>query len=354
MNRIGIYIRVSTEEQARVVEGSLVSQRSRLEEYVAGQNRREQGWGTIVDVYCDEAKSGKNMNRPEFRRLLEDVRLGRINLILATELSRLSRSIRDFCELWDLFKRHEARFITLREQFDTTSAAGEMMVFNLINFAQFERKQTAERISANCLSRAKRGLWNGGQVPLGYVRSEENKGVLLPGKDAEIIKTVFKTFLETGSLRQTCLRLTKLGIRTKRSVFTHSGLYHILTNQAYIGRREIGKKAGKIETVSASWTAIIDVESFNKVQAILEANKNRFKPDEWKTYPYPLTEKVVCGECGKLMGGKSAHGRIRKHYYYEHARKISKDGVTYLRRYRLGASGTTRKNATRVPKSSSY
>ncbi len=75
---------------------------------------------------------------------------------------------KDFCELWDFFKKHKTQFVTLREQFDTTTAAGEMMVFNLMNFAQFERKQTSERISANWLSRAKRGLWNGGSLPLGY------------------------------------------------------------------------------------------------------------------------------------------------------------------------------------------
>lgn len=105
INRVGIYLRVSTEEQARIADGSLVSQQRRLEEYVEHQNQRQRGWGMVIDIYRDEAKSAKDMNRPEFQRLLSDVRLGRINLILATELSRLSRSIRDFCELWDLFKR---------------------------------------------------------------------------------------------------------------------------------------------------------------------------------------------------------------------------------------------------------
>lgn len=161
MKRVGIYLRVSTEEQARIQDGSLVSQNQRLIEYIDGQNQRDKNWGIIVDIYCDD-KSGKDMNMPEFQRLLQDVKLGRINLILATELSRLSRSLRDFCEVWDLFKKHKTDFVTLREQFDTTSAAGEMMVFNLMNFAQYERKQTAERISANWASRAKRGLWNGG------------------------------------------------------------------------------------------------------------------------------------------------------------------------------------------------
>lgn len=337
MNRVGIYLRVSTEEQARIVDGSLVSQKSRLEEYVAGQNRRDNGWGSIIDIYCDEAKSGKNLNRPEFQRLLEDVRMGRVNLVLATELSRLSRSIRDFCELWDLFKKHDAKVITLREQFDTTTAAGEMMVFNLINFAQFERKQTGERISANFLSRAKRGLWNGGRMPLGYDRHPENKGMLVPNsKETELVKTIFRKFLETGSVRETCLVLNKLGLRTKSgNFFTVSGLYNVLINQSYIGKREIGKKAGKLELVSASWPAIVDADIFEKVQAILVDNKNRYKPEEWKTYPYPLTEKIICGECGKKMGGKSAHGSNRRHHYYEHPRKLAKDGVTHSRRCRL-------------------
>src|ERR1035437_900957 len=147
MKRVGVYLRVSTEEQARIQDGSLTSQKARICEYVEAQNRNRGSWGHVVDFYCDEGKSAKSINgRPEFRRLLADVQAGRINLIIATELSRLSRSIRDFCEIWDLLKKHDASFVTLRESFDTTSASGEMMVFNLINYAQYERKQTAERI----------------------------------------------------------------------------------------------------------------------------------------------------------------------------------------------------------------
>ena len=129
MRRCGIYIRVSTEEQARIQDGSLVSQKNRLVEYVEHQSKHNPSWGTIVDFYCDEGKSAKDMNRPEFRRMLSDVQTGRVNLIISTELSRLSRSIRDFCHIWDLLKKHNASFITLRESFDTTTASGEMMVF---------------------------------------------------------------------------------------------------------------------------------------------------------------------------------------------------------------------------------
>jgi DNA invertase Pin-like site-specific DNA recombinase len=347
MKRIALYIRVSTEEQARIQDGSLVSQRKRLEEYVDGQNRRDAGWGQVVDIYVDEGRSAKDMKRPQFQRLLSDVRAGRINLILSTELSRLSRSIRDFCEIWDLFKKHNANFITLREQFDTTSAAGEMMVFNLINFAQFERKQTAERISANWASRAKRGLWNGGSIPLGFDRNPKNASELLVNKaEAKTVQKIFELFLKTGSVRKTCLELSARGIFAKRFTnkhglkkggghFTITALQRTLTNKAYVGLREIDKSKGKTEVVKANWPAILDLEIFNEVQERLQLNKNKYKPEEWKKYPFPLTELLVCGECGKHLGGKSGHGRNGKHFYYGHPRQLNRDGITHLKRCTL-------------------
>lgn len=346
MKRLGIYLRVSTEEQARIQDGSLVSQRQRLIEYVEGQSRRDPNWGVIVDFYCDD-KSAKDMNRPEFQRMLHDVRVGRINLILSTELSRLSRSLKDFCEVWDLFKKHNTGFITLREQFDTTTAAGEMMVFNLMNFAQYERKQTAERISANWMSRAKRGLFNGGQVPLGFDRNVRSPGELLQHPtESNTIREIFETFLKVGSIRETCRELTRKGIFSKQYTNKHGiekggghmtvpSLFRILTNKAYIGLREVKKSKTEVEVVKAAWPAIVDLDVFNQVQERLGNNKNKFKPDEWKKYPYPMTELLVCGECGKKLGGKSAHGRNKKHHYYGHPRQLNSDGVTHLKRCRL-------------------
>ena len=347
MRRIGIYLRVSTEEQARIQDGSLVSQKQRLVDFVESQNRKDQGsYGVIVDFYCDEGKSAKDMKRPEFQRLLQDVKAQRINLILATELSRLSRSIRDFCELWDLFKKHQTSFITLREQFDTTTAAGEMMVFNLINFAQFERKQTAERISANWQSRAKRGLWNGGTIPFGFDRNPNKKGELVPHEtESKQVKEIFELFLKEASVRRTCLALPSLGIFSKAYTNKHgihkagkqitlSGLQRILTNRAYIGVREIGVSRGKkLELVKASWMPLISDELFNQVQERLALNKNKLKPYDKKNYPFPLTEILICGECGKHLGGKSGTSRSGgKHFYYGHPRQIKNDGLNHIRR----------------------
>jgi site-specific DNA recombinase len=331
MKRIGIYIRVSTEEQARIQDGSLVSQRNRLIEYIDFQNKRESNWGILVDIYCDEGRSAKNMNgRPEFLRLLNDVKLGRIDLIIATELSRLNRSIKDFCEVWDMLKHHKASFVTLRENFDTTTASGEMMVFNLINYAQYERMQTSERIAANWLSRSKRGLFNGGTIPLGYDRNSKNKGELVINKEeACTVQKIFTTFLEKESLRKTQVALVEAGICNKKftnkhgiekggKVFSIDTLNSLLTNKAYLGLREVKHKDGSAEFIKAVWPAIVSEETFNKVQERLSKNKNRYKPETWKKYPFPLTELVQCGECGKSLGGKSGTGRIEKHFYYGH------------------------------------
>ena len=332
MKRVAAYIRVSTEEQARIQEGSLVSQKSRILEYIEFQNKREVNWGTLVEIYCDEGKSAKNMNgRPEFLRMLTDVKTGRVDLIVATELSRMSRNIKDFCEVWDLLKDHKASFVTLRENFDTTTASGEMMVFNLINYAQYERKQTSERIAANWLSRSKRGLFNGGTIPLGYDRNPKNKAELTINlEEAETVKKIFATFVEQETVRQTQKAVTELGIYNKKytnkhgiekggKTFSVDTLQSLLKNKTYLGIKELRHKDGTVEEIKAVWPAIIDTETFQKVQERLAKNKNRYKPESWKVYPFPLTELVQCGECGKSLGGKSGTGRKEKHHYYGHS-----------------------------------
>lgn len=217
MRKVGLYIRVSTEEQAKLREGSLVSQRQRLEEYVRARNMMASDWGNVVASFVDEARSGKDTNRPQYQAMLKAIENKKIDTILVTELSRLSRSIKDFCGLWDFLKANEAQFLSLREQFDTTTAAGEMMMFSIMNFAQFERKQTSERVSANFEARASRGLLNGGLPSLGYDLVPNKKGTLVVNEEeAETVRYIFETFKETGSLVATLQRLNQKGITTKQ------------------------------------------------------------------------------------------------------------------------------------------
>lgn len=170
---------------------------------------------------------------------------------------------------------------------------------------------------------------------------------MLPNEiEAKNVTEIFKAFLEVGSVRETCREMSRRGVFSKRYTnkhgiekggghFTVPSLFRILTNRTYIGVREINKSKIEVEVVPASWSAIVDEKLFEKVQKKLASNKNKYKPDEWKKYPYPLTERLVCGECGKNLGGKSAHGKNRKHHYYAHPRQLHSDGVSQHKRCRV-------------------
>ena len=151
-HRIGFYIRVSTEEQAENPEGSIKNQEERLRASLSLKNLERPGFGELAGIYIDRARSGKDMDRPELQRLLIAIRRQEIDLVMVSELSRLSRSIKDFSEIWELMKDQGCGFLSLRENFDTTTAAGEMVLCTIANIAQFERKQIGERVSANVQS----------------------------------------------------------------------------------------------------------------------------------------------------------------------------------------------------------
>ena len=188
--KIALYVRVSTEEQAENPEGSIRNQEERLRQTV--RHQQESGKSCeIAGVFVDAGISAKNMNRPELQKLLKAIRQGDVNMIMVTELSRLSRSTKDFCEMWEFFQSVGYEFHSLREHFDTTNAAGELMLKSFANFAEFERRQTAERISASFKIRAERGLYNGGPVAFGYRLSDTRGKLDVHPDEAEAVKTAF-------------------------------------------------------------------------------------------------------------------------------------------------------------------
>ncbi len=341
---VGAYIRVSTEEQVQVLDGSLDSQRHRLNAFVELKNLQESGrWGKIVEVYADEGFSAKDTRRPALQRLLCDLRAGKINLILITDLSRLSRNILDFCLLLEDLRKHNGKFLSVKEQFDTTTAAGEMMVFNMINLAQFERKQVAERVSQNFFSRASRGLLNGGPVILGYNKNPERPSeYIVNDQEAPLVRDIFRMFLEEGSLFRTARRLNesaiprKLGIERKfrlasEGIWTPDGLRNLLENKAYIGIREVNKKYKGRESHSlmpwqqhleskAAWPAIVPLETFEKTRRVLEAGRKieRPKSRHKNGSPFLMTGRLKCSECGAPFVGETGHGRTTDVRYYGH------------------------------------
>lgn len=156
-HKIGLYIRVSIEEQASNPEGSIKNQEENLRAIVKVKNI-DHSFGDVTGVFVDRGLSGKDTNRPELQRLLSAIRRREITLVMVFELSRLSRSMKDFADIWELMREHGCGIYSIRESFDTTTAAGEMVLFTMANLAQFERRQISERVVANIRARATRGL----------------------------------------------------------------------------------------------------------------------------------------------------------------------------------------------------
>lgn len=330
--RICGYVRVSTEEQAESPEGSIKNQEERIKQAV--RHKLESGASVeLVQVYVDAGLSAKDMKRPSLQRMLNSIKKKEVNLVIVTELSRLSRNTKDFCEMWEFLEQHGCEFLSLREHFDTTSAAGVLMLKSMANFAEFERRQTAERISASFKARAERGLYNGGPVPFGYRPTKDQSGRLLVEEDeAVIVRNAFQAFLDNESLSTASKWLNEKGFKLRKQMdnggkfrlghFMVDTLHHILTNKAYMGVRVFKTKEGKKES-KAVWDAIVSEEIFVKVQAKLAKNLSRKKPHSAVRYPYILSGMISCGECGETLCGKSAHGKNRKYPFYEHSR-ISK------------------------------
>ncbi len=327
-HRIAIYIRVSTEEQAANPEGSMKSQEQRLRANVAMRNA-EAPFGEVVRVFIDRAKSGKDTNRPDLQRLLKAITERDVSLVMVTELSRLSRSIKDFAEMWEMMRGHGCEFQSLREQFDTTTAAGEMVIYTIANIAQFERRQVSERVSANFLARAQRGLYNGGAVPVGYKRNTEKRGYLEAEEEtAPLVREAFAAFLKEGTLSAAGKALNASGHRLPRRKdgggdrmrmghFTQDNLHGILTNRIYLGIR-IYHVNGEAREAQAVWPALIEKETFDQVQALLKKNYRRNKTTLNNRYPFLLSGLVFCGACDDRLPGKSAWGNGGKVPYYEH------------------------------------
>ena len=325
--RIAIYTRVSTEEQAENPEGSIKNQELRLREYVNLKNLVEP-FGEITEVFSDPGVSAKDMKRPAFQKMLRAIENHEIDLVLVTELSRFSRSTKDFALLQEFLKEHDCKFMSIRENFDTSGAAGSMVLNLMASIAEFERKQTAERVSNSFLARAKRGLYNGGSIPLGYKAGPDKSGTLVVvPEEAELVNLIFKTYLKEKTLAATCKWLTSNKVQIPKEIrgggnprakfLRLENVYRILSNKTYIGVRVFQTKNG-LEEVKAVWPAIVEKDIFNKVQKLLKDNCSRRINHENK-YPYLLSGITFCKECGERMSGASATSHTGKKFgYYEH------------------------------------
>ena len=337
--KIGLYVRASTDEQgsSKNPEGTIKNQEQRLRKAVEAKQQISK-FGDVIETFIDDGISAKNTKRPELQRLFQAIKNNEIDMVMVTEYSRLSRNMRDFAQMWEMFKVQGCGLISLREQFDTSTAAGEMMLYNMANLAQFERRLTSERVSSSRADRASRGLYNGGVVPLGFKINPNKPGHLeIEDDSAKIVKMAFETFLREGSLSRAAKWLNTNGYRPKKEIqgggkilrvgqFTVGNLKSILSNKCYIGVVTYST-GNEQKEAKAVWPKLINKTTFNRVQKQLEKNYRRKKPHTESRYPYTLTGVVFCKECGDHLCGKSAHGRNGKVGYYEHAWSVRKNST---------------------------
>ena len=339
--KIGVYTRVSTEEQALRSEGSLETQRHRILAEIENRNRRESAWGKVVDYYHDDGVSAAEY-RPDYERLMRDVRKGKINMIFVADYFRFCRNLLDYLQLAEHLKEIGAKILSVKDNFDTETAMGQSMIRNYINMAQTERELTAERVATNFHARGLRGLRNGGRVLYGLERNDKDLARLtINEKEAAEIRQVFRVFIEEGTCAKASDRLTREHSTRKtkncgdgtinEAEWTRNSVHAVLRNPAYAGLREVNRKNKDREQatlreferyhlVPASWPAIVDEVTWKTTQESLDfaQEKARTRLATKEKRDFLLTGLLHCAECGGRLMGATGHGTKSAHRYYIH------------------------------------
>src|ERR1700740_718599 len=209
--RCAIYTRKSSEEGLEQEFNSLAAQREACEAYIRSQ--QHEGWVLVRTRYDDGGFSGGTMERPALQRLLADIRDGRIDVIVVYKGARLTRALADFARLVEIFDAQSVSFVSVTQQFNTTSSMGRLTLNVLLSFAQFEREVTGERIRDKIAASKKKGMWMGGNVPLGYDADE--RALVINPAEAETVRRIFALHRELGCVRRIKDEADRLGLRTK-------------------------------------------------------------------------------------------------------------------------------------------
>ena len=300
---VGIWVRVSTEEQAR--GDSPLNHELKARAYCEAR-----GW-RVVELYNLSGVSGRSvLDHPETRRMLADVASGRIRALVFSRLARLARNARELLEIADHFERHGAHLISLEESIDTSSPAGRLLFTVIGALAQWEREETSERVKASVRVRAAQGKPLGGRAPFGY-RWED--GRLLPDPDrAPVVRAVFETFLECRKFSRTAALLNERGYRTAMGApWTRSTVKKILTNPLYKGKRRANYTSSRgkgrswrlkppEEWVWVDVEPLVDPQLWDTVNGIIRGIERRY-PDGPPRRPRHLFSSILECSCGWKM-----------------------------------------------------
>jgi site-specific DNA recombinase len=240
--RCAVYTRKSSEEGLEQSFNSLDAQREACEAFI--QSQRQEGWRLVPTRYDDGGYSGGNIDRPALKRLLEDVEANKVNVIVVYKVDRLTRSLADFAKIVEALDARGVSFVSVTQQFNTTSSMGRLTLNVLLSFAQFEREVTGERIRDKIAASKRKGMWMGGMVPLGY--DLEARKLVPNSKEAALICKIFALYLEVGCVSKLTAQLGRESVKSKLWIssigtrlggvsFARGALYALLRNRLYIG-----------------------------------------------------------------------------------------------------------------------
>jgi site-specific DNA recombinase len=274
--RCAIYTRKSSEEGLEQPFNSLDAQREACRAFISSQ--KHEGWRALNTVYDDGGYSGANMDRPGLGRLIEHVKERKIDALVVYKVDRLTRSLADFAKMVEIFDAHQVSFVSVTQQFNTTTSMGRLTLNVLLSFAQFEREVTGERIRDKIAASKRKGMWMGGNVPLGY--DVKNRKLIVNATEAERVREIFHQYLKLGCVSRLKTYLESKRIRSKERInqtgrkkggapYSRGALYNILQNRIYLGEIEHRGQVYQGEHVG-----IVPRELWERVQARLRANNN--------------------------------------------------------------------------------
>jgi DNA invertase Pin-like site-specific DNA recombinase len=303
-----IYTRKSSEEGLEQHFNSLDAQREACEAFILSQ--KAEGWFALPNPYDDGGFSGGNMERPGLQQLMRDIASKKVRIVVVYKVDRLTRSLADFAKLVEVFDAHGVSFVSVTQQFNTTSSMGRLTLNVLLSFAQFEREVTGERIRDKIAASKARGMWMGGMPPVGY--AVKDKALIIEESSASLVREIYRRYLDCGNVRTLKSEIDRLGWVTPARISRRQGqsggrplsrghLYRILSNPIYIG-----KVAHRGQVHVGQHPAIVDMAVWEAVQAMLGVNRSGHKTRTTAAEPALLAGLLV-DETGERL--TSTHSR---------------------------------------------
>jgi len=317
ITRCAIYTRKSSEEGLEQSFNSLHAQREACEAFVLSQ--RHEGWSAIGTQYDDGGFSGGTLDRPGLKALLADINAGKLDVVMVYKIDRLTRSLFDFAKIVELFDAHKVSFVSVTQAFNTRTSMGRLTLNVLLSFAQFEREVTGERIRDKIAASKKRGMWMGGNIPLGY--DLKDRKLVVNKKEAETVKTIFRLYAELGAVRKVKAEIDRLKLRTKAQTtepgatrgglpFRVGHLYTILRNRLYRG--QINHKG---EVYIGDHDPIVDQALWDKVQAQLASKAAVRRSGTSSKEPSLLAALLFDGKGNRMTPTHAVKSGKRYRYY---------------------------------------